>query len=98
MKIIKKGLTLNNERIQIENWREDYPHIKTLSIGVYPVAKNTGSGLFDPTRGETFRADIKDYLTDEDVYTLFEDLEQGRVSIEDIKSRLRSTHNLKEIF
>ena len=43
MKVLKTGEMPNGTAIQLEDWREDYPTVwDTVSIGAYPIAKNTG--------------------------------------------------------
>ena len=54
MKIVKKSKMPDGTDIQIEDWKNVYSHIKTLSIATYPKAKNTSmSGFIE--RNKTFR-------------------------------------------
>lgn len=86
MKVIKESRMQNGIEIYIEDWRENYPFYKTLSITAYPVAKNTGKWGWI-RGGEKFRLGLsRNFESDDQVYAIFEQLEKGEVKLEELYS------------
>jgi len=91
MKILERALTPDGTEIQLEDWSEhnteQYPDLYGLTIGAYPIAKNTGKYRWIEG-GKTFRLSISknkymDY-TDDDVKADFEALKNGKKKLEDL--------------
>jgi hypothetical protein len=97
MKVLERAKTPEGMDIQIEDWKNDYSFVKTLWLGIYPIAKNTGSGYFDPRKGEAFRAAIEDFNNDNEVNELYNNLIEGKINLYDLSNRFRTTHTLSEI-
>ncbi len=91
MKIIKKSKMPNGTDIQMEDWKNDYAHIKTLIIGTYPKAKNTSvSGLIE--RNKTFRLELSNFENDKQVENIFDQLEKGTISLEELSDYFYNGH------
>lgn len=64
MKIVKRGLLKGDVKIQIENWKEDYPSIykeENTMLAVYPKSKASLNSLwagYYPRENEIFRFEI----------------------------------------
>ena len=71
-------------KIQIEDWKDDYPGtITTLNIAAYPKAKREGFWI---RRGEPFRLDMsRGWTSDDNVREAFQALELGALSLEELK-------------
>ena len=91
MKIIERATMPDGTEIQLENWSENnteqFPDLYGLTIGVYPIAKNTGKYGWIRS-GESFRIHIsqnkyQNYSND-DVRADFEALKNGTKSLEDL--------------
>lgn len=91
MKIIERATMPNGTEIQLEDWSENnteqFPDLYGLTIGVYPIAKNTGKYGWIRS-GESFRIHIsqnkyQNYSND-DVRADFEALKNGTKSLEDL--------------
>ena len=86
-KILHRSETPDGIEIQIEDWRNVYPDVyKTLIIGCYPIAKQSG-GYFIK-KGERIRCSIEKFDTDEEVLDAFERLENGSITIEDLDEHI----------
>ena len=85
MKVIKRSKMPDGTKIQIEDWKEDYPGIfDVLTLAAYPKAKNTGKCQWTK-KGEEFRLELsRELKTDEFVEELFEKLEKGEVKLEEL--------------
>lgn len=94
MKVIRKSNTPNGTNIQIEDWREKYPFIKTLEIAVYPKAKNTSKYGW-VKNNEKFRLGLVNFNSDEEVETIFEKLESGEIVLEELTEHFREGHKDK---
>lgn len=90
MKIIERATMPNGTEIQLEDWSdkntERFPDLYGLTIGAYPIAKNTGKYRLVRS-GESFRIHISqnkytDYYND-DVQADFEALKSGEKTLED---------------
>ena len=82
MKVLEKGTMQDGTKIQIEDWKEDYSHVKTLNVATYPIAANTSeSGFIE--RNKTFRLDINSFNNDNEVLKAFKDLLSGNKTISD---------------
>ena len=83
MVVIERSFMPDGTKIQIEDWREDYPDIvNTISIAAYPKAKNTGKYQWT-RKGEPFRLELsREFKTDEFVEELFDQLKNGKVQLE----------------
>lgn len=91
MKIIERTVMPNGTEIQLEDWREDntkeYPDLYGLTIGTYPIAKNTVKHKWIES-GEKFRLQISvnqcSGYSNDDVKVDFEALKSGEKSLEDL--------------
>lgn len=90
MKVIKKSKMLDGTKIQIEDWKEDFRHIKTLEIGAYPKAKNTNSNKLIENNNK-FRLTLTNFKNDEEVKEIFSELEKGIMKLEDLQEHFRSS-------
>ena len=91
MKIVKKSKMPDGTDIQIEDWKNVYSHIKTLSIATYPKAKNTSmSGFIE--RNKTFRLELSKLENDEQVENIFNELEKGTISLEELSDYFYNGH------
>lgn len=94
MKVIEKAVMPNGTEIQLEDWSShnttSYPDLNGLSIGAYPVAKNTGENRWVRS-GEKFRLTIsvnnRSGYTDADVRADFDALKNGKKRLEDLADR-----------
>ena len=83
MKVISKSRMPDGTKIQLEDWKSDYPGIiKTLTIGSYPKAKwDSRYKLIQ--RGKPFRLWLSNnFESDEEVIMLFINLMARYVSLE----------------
>lgn len=71
-------------QIQIEDWKEDYSYIKTLEIGAYPKAKNTSNNNLIENN-KIFRLSLTKFKSDEQVQDIFNKLENGKITLEELK-------------
>ena len=72
-------------QIQIEDWKEDYSYIKTLEIGAYPKAKNTSNNNLIENN-KIFRLSLTKFKSDEQVQDIFNKLENGKITLEELKT------------
>ena len=91
MKIMHKGTTPNGIKIQLEDWSEhnteEYPDLYGLTIGAYPIAKN--SGAYGIIRAhECFRLQISANkyanYSEEDVFSDYNRLLDGEKALQDL--------------
>ncbi len=92
MKIIEKSKMLDGTIIQIEDWQEDYSHIKTLEIGAYPKAKNTSKNGYIENNN-TFRLSLINFKSNEEVKNVFEKLKGGITKLEDLQEHFYSVND-----
>ena len=85
MVVTKRGQMPDGTKIQIEDWKAEYPGIHdTFIIAAYPKAKNTGKYSW-VRKGETFRLELsRGFKTDEYVIQLFEKLFNGAITLEEL--------------
>lgn len=90
MKIIKKSTMPDGTakrhatKIQIEDWTQDYPGIyKCYSIAAYPVSKENSEYGFI-RRNHTFRLGLERFSSNEEVFNVFDRLENGTLALEDL--------------
>ena len=91
MKIIERATMPDGTEVQLEDWSdkntEQFPDLYGLTIGAYPVAKNTGKYGWIRS-GESFRLHIPQNkytgYSDNDVRTDFEALKNGAKTLEDL--------------
>ena len=83
MKILKKSQMPDGTKIQIEDWKKDYTFIKTLSIGTYPIAKNSSKDNLIQAK-QTFRLELTNFENDEQVQNIFHQLELGKIFLQDL--------------
>lgn len=91
MKIIEWAVMPNGTEIQLEDWSEnntkEYPDLYGLTIGAYPIAKNTVKYKWIES-GEKFRLQISvnqhSGYSNDDVKADFEALKSGEKSLEDL--------------
>lgn len=85
MEIIKKAVMPDGTRIQLEDWRANYPNIdKNYTIGAYPICQNAVGYWIQS--GEEFRLDISRFNADDDVKQIFEDLTSGKITLADLRN------------
>lgn len=93
MKIIERATMPNGTIILLEDWSDkntkEFPDLYGLTIGAYPIAKNTGKYGWIRS-GETFRISISQNkytsYSDDNVRADFETLKNGTKSLEDLSS------------
>ena len=91
MKVIERATMPNGTEIILEDWRDkntsEYPDLYGLSIGAYPVAKNTSPYKWI-LAGEIFRLEIAynpfTNYTNDNVKRDFEALKNGVKSLEEL--------------
>ena len=91
MKVIERAVMPNGTEIQLEDWKEnntkEYPDLYGLTIGTYPIAKNTVKHKWIES-GEKFRLQISvnqhSGYSNDDVKVDFEALKSGEKSLEDL--------------
>ena len=84
MNVIEKAVMPNGTEIQLEDWHShntpSYPDLNGLTIGAYPVARNTGENRW-VEGGKKFRLTIsannRTGYTDADVKADFDALKKG---------------------
>lgn len=83
MTVLERTKMPDGTEIQLENWKEDYPHIfDTLSIGAYPKAKQSRWWI---RKGEPYRLDLaRGFTSDESVRETFNCLELGAITLEEL--------------
>lgn len=87
MKVIKRSKMPDGTDIQIENWKENYNFIKTLSIAAYPLAKESDDFMI--RRNEKFRLELSKFNSDNEVLELFQKLENGEITLKKCTSYFR---------
>ena len=91
MKVLEKTITPDGTEIQLEDWREHntekYPNLYGLTIGAYPIAKNTGKYRWIEG-GRKFRLSISQNkytgYTNDNIRDDFEALKSGEKKLEDL--------------
>lgn len=91
MKIIERAIMPDGTNILLEDWSdkntEQFPDLYGLTIGAYPIAKNTGKYGWIRS-GEEFRLSISQNkytgYSNYDVYADFEALKNGTKSLKDL--------------
>lgn len=91
MKVLQKDIMPDGTEIQLEDWSEHnsekYPNLYGLTIGAYPIAKNTGKYRWVES-GKKFRLSISqnEYAgyTNDAVKADFEALQNGEKKLEDL--------------
>jgi hypothetical protein len=94
MKVIERAVMPNGTDIQLEDWSKhnskEYPDLYGLTIGAYPIARNTGRYRL-VRGGERFRLSIarNSYTgyTNEQVKADYNALVSGEKTLEDLSSR-----------
>lgn len=83
MTVLERTKMPDGTEIQLENWKEDLPHIfDTLSIGAYPKAKR---GRYWIREDEPFRLDLaRGFTSDDMVRETFSALELGAITLEEL--------------
>ena len=79
MEIINKSKMPDGTKIQIENWKKDYEFIKTFYIAAYLIAKESDDFMIK--RNSTFRLELSNFESDNDVLDLFNKLEKGKINL-----------------
>lgn len=93
MKVIERAVMPDGMGIQLEDWSEhnteEYPNLYGLTIGAYPIARNTGKYRWIEG-GKTFRLTIaqNEYsgYSNNDVKLDFESLKNGEKKLNDLSS------------
>lgn len=94
MKVLEKTTTSNGIEIQLEDWSDkntaEYPDLCGLTIGAYPIAKNSSKYKWIET-GNKFRLHIYtnkySNYSNNDVKSDFEALKNGEKTLEDLAPR-----------
>lgn len=94
MKVIEKATMPDGTQIQLEDWSEhnteQYPNLYGLTIGAYPIAKNTGKYRWVES-GRSFRLSISQNqytgYTNDNVKADFEALKSGKKTLQDLSDR-----------
>lgn len=94
MKVIERAIMPDGTDIQLEDWSEhntkEHPKLYGLTVGAYPISKNTSKYRLIQTR-ERFRLTISqnEYTgyTNNDVTTDYEFLKSGEKKLEDLSTR-----------
>lgn len=81
MKVIKKSKMPDGTNIQIEDWKDDYSFIMTLYIAAYPIAKESNNFMIH--RNQTFRLELSNFNSDNEVETLFRKLESAETTLKE---------------
>lgn len=84
MKIIKQSKMPSGTLIQLEDWQEDFSHVKALEIGAYPKAKSTSKSGFIKNN-ENFRVDLVNFESDEEAKEIFNKLENGKITLKQLR-------------
>ena len=88
MQILKKRITPDKTKIQLENWNDDYNFMEYgCSIGAYPISKMSGNSQFDPERGQPFRLHYE-FETHMEAMSIFNKLVTGDKTLKDIERYL----------
>lgn len=94
MEILEKTTMPDGTKIQIEDWKENYSFVKTLSITTYPIMKRlpvSRKSIFYK-ENKPFRLELdKKWKSDTEVYEVFEALKTGKMKIEDCKKYFRES-------
>jgi len=87
MKVLTKSVTPNGTKIQIEDWKADYPNVfKVLTIAAYPKAEKTSqSGWIQG--GKEFRVDINRFAHDHETLQAFTSLQDGTKQVKDFSDQ-----------
>lgn len=94
MEIIERAVMPDGTEIQLEDWSSHntlkYPRLYGLTIGAYPIAKNTGKGRWVES-GERFRLTVScnnhSGYSNDDVKADFTALKNGKKHLEDLAAR-----------
>lgn len=82
MKIIAKATMPDGTNIQLEDWGEDYSHLKNeLILAAFPTANRSVKGAFAPKEGEKFRASF--YFNNVKAEEIFNTLKKGTNKLSD---------------
>lgn len=92
MKILEQAEMPDGTIIQIEDWQEDFLHIKNLEIGAYPKAKNTSRNGWVKTN-ETFRLDLTNFKSNTEVREIFSKLQKGEEKLENLQEHFYDTND-----
>ena len=91
MKILERAIMPNGTKIQLEDWSEhntaEHLNVYGLTIGAYPIAKNTSkNGLIQSRREFRLTISTNRYMnyTNDDIKNDFEALKAGRKKLEDL--------------
>lgn len=91
MKVLERASTPTGVKIQVEDWREDYPTVcNAISLAAYPTCQNyVNEGYFFPKPGERFRFDtFGRWASNEEVWQAFEGLRTGVRSLKEFEDHL----------
>lgn len=84
MQILKQSTMPDGTTIQLEDWQEDFLHIKILEIGAYPIAKNSNKNdLIESNK--TFRLNLVGFSSNEQAKDTFNKLEKGEITLKELK-------------
>ena len=91
MKILEKATTPDGIDIQIEDWSDNYSFMNILSIGVYPIAKQSDTIWIIPNK--RFRMSLAKFKSDIETLEVFRKLKNGSYKIEDLTEHLEEKTN-----
>lgn len=84
MKVLERASMPDGTDIQLEDWTKNNSHFKTLSVGAYPIAKNTSKFKWVEA-GITFRLDLsRNFSNDNQVLETFNSLQNGEITLRDL--------------
>lgn len=82
MRIVAKATMPNGTNIQLEDWSENYEHLKNeLVLAAFPTANRSVKGAFMPKEGEKFRASF--YFSNTKTEEIFNALKKGTNKLSD---------------
>ena len=82
MKILEKATTPDGIDIQIEDWSDSYSFMNILSIGIYPIAKQSDTIWIK--LNERFRMSLNKFKSDSETLEVFRKLKNGNYKLEDL--------------
>lgn len=91
MKILEKATTPDGIDIQIEDWSDTYSFMNILSIGVYPIAKQSDTIWIIPNK--RFRMSLAKFKSDSETFEVFRKLKNGSYKIEDLTEHFEEKTN-----
>lgn len=90
MRILQQT-TVNGVLMRLEDWQDDFPFFPFAdTLGLYPIARRSGEGLFTPRKGKEFRLALV-FESTEQALKAYYSLKDGTTTIEDYAENARPT-------